>query len=208
MRSFWRLVRLVGICIAFAAAAVAIPTGGALIRPGPGGGGASAATADLVSAVKGPERQLISRGRRHPAVGRSAPSLDFRSIDGGPLPLSDAGRAVVLTFVSTACTDCVAALSTLSQLSASYFEEAYFAGVITAGGADDLARMLDEAGGTGLVLGAEDEPGGTQKTLGISSYPSTVVVGPKGTVDAVWSGLVPPNVLYKFLTAAYGLKRG
>jgi hypothetical protein len=195
------------IVAAFAGAAVAIPTGGALLRSAPGVE-ETAVTSDLLGDFRGPERQFIERARAAPAVGRTAPSLDFESIDGGPLPLSDAGRPVILVFANAGCERCTEALSSVSGVSTAYFDKIYFAAVAPGGQGNELRRMLDESGGTGLLLGAEDRSNRAQTALGVKVYPTIVIVGAKGTVDAVFTQPVPPNVLYKFLQAAYAIERG
>jgi hypothetical protein len=65
--------------------------------------------------------------------------------------------------------------------------------------------MLDESASSGLVLAGEDTENRLAGDLGIKKHPSTAIIGPDGTVSAIWSEPVPRDVFYVFLRTAYGL---
>jgi hypothetical protein len=203
-----RIARLLLICAAFAGAAAAIPTGGALRSSAPGTSATSRAdaTAELVGAFKGPDKQVVERGRAPELVGTTAPSLELRSFSGGSLPFTGADKPVVLSFVEPNCDECLRELAKLAALSVVYFQDVHIAAVAPAGKSADVSRMLDESASSGLILAGEDLKDRIKKDLKISKYPSTVIVGPDGTIDAMWSEPVPRDVFYVFLKTAYGLE--
>ena len=202
-----RVGRLVLVCVAFTGAAAAIPTGGALRSAAPGTSAASRAdaTAELLAEFKGADRQVVERGRSSDLVGTTAPSLELRSFSGGSLPFTGADKPVVLSFVEPDCDDCTRELAKLAALSVVSFQDLHIAAVAPAGKSAQVAQMLDESASSGLVLAGEDLSDRLSKNLKISRYPSTVIVGPNGTLDAIWSEPVPRDVFYVFLRTAYGL---
>jgi peroxiredoxin len=174
---------------------------------GPAAGSKSDEDAALLKAFDGPDRQLVARGRAAESVGKGAPSLDLKSFDGGDLPLTGAGRPVVLAFASRTCAGCGPELVKLASISVVYFKDIYVAVVAPPGDKTAVEKLIEDEGGTGLLLAGEDTSNRVAKALGVTKRPTTVVVGEKGVVDAMWSEPVPMNVLYAFLKAAYGLKK-
>jgi hypothetical protein len=202
-----RIVRLAVIGVVFAAAALAIPTGGVLKASGAGAPKADTDAA-LIGAFSGPDRQLVARGRAARGVG-TKPSLDLKDLSGGGLlPLTGAGRPVVLTFVEPDCASCGDEIAKLAVVSIVFLDSVYVAVAAPDGQGAAVMRMLDEQGGTGIVLAGEDTGGTVAKALGVTKRPTTIVVGTSGTLDAVWSEPVPLNDFYTFMSKAYGLKKG
>ena len=204
-----RLVRLVVVIAVFAAAAALIPTAGLLRTSGPASGTDRAgADASLLDAFRGADRQLVARGRASKDVGAAVPSLDMKDLaGGGELPLTDAGRPVILTFVEPGCPACGDEVSKLAAMSVVFLQDLYIAVAAPPGTGPDVQQMLDEQGGSGLVLAGEDVGGAVAKSLGVTKRPTTIVVGDKGTLDALWSEPVPLSVFYAFLNKAYGLRK-
>ena len=204
-----RLVRLAVVAAVFAAAAALIPTGGVLRASSVAGGGSPAdADAALLGAFSGTDRQLVARARSSEAVGTAAPSLDLKDLSSeGDLPLTDAGRPVILTFVEPDCAACPAEIAKLAALSVVFLDDAYVAVAAPPGGGAAVRRMLDEQGGTGLVLGGEDVRGTVADSVGVTKRPTTIVVSEDGVVDALFAEPVPLSLYYTFLNKAYGLRK-
>lgn len=200
-------MRLLALGLVFAGAAMAMPSTGILESVPGGAGSGSDTTTELVSSFSGPDRRLVARGRAAAAVGTTAPLLDYEGWSGAKLPLTGTERPVILLFAEPDCADCAPEIAKLSALSVVYFEDIYAVVSARAGTKTAVKRILDESSGGGLLLGGEDVGDLVAKGLGVKVRPSTAIIGPKGTVDAVWSEPVPLSVFYTFLQKAYGLKR-
>jgi hypothetical protein len=197
------IARLALVIAASVWAASAIPTGGALDTAPLSG---ADATNDLLDSFEGNERALVARGRAHEAVGSSAPKLRFRSFSGSTLELEGLERVNVLLFVEPECERCTRGALTLSTLSVVYYEDIYSFVISTDGGATDAAQLVEDAGGAGLIVGAEDTGDEVADAIGIDKRPTLVVVGPTGTFDAIWTEDVPLKTLYTFFETAYDFK--
>jgi thiol-disulfide isomerase/thioredoxin len=139
-------------------------------------------------------------------VGTAAPILEFRSFTGGTLALDGLGEAVVLGFLGADCERCLTEAQKLSVLSTVYYEDMVTAAISREGEGAAVQREIDDAAGTGLVLGGEDTGDAVARELGIKSIPTLVVIGPSGTIDAIFTEDVPLNVLYAFLKNAYSFE--
>ena len=164
--------------------------------------------AALLDAFDAADRAIVARGRRAPAVGVASPSLTFRSFSGGELTYDALERVIILAFVGPDCPRCSDAVQKLATLSVVYYEDLKALAVASAGSASEVAQTVIDTGGEGLVLGAEDLKNAVATGLKIKTRPTLVVVGPTGTVDALWTEDVPLNVLYGFLKAAYDIEGG
>lgn len=131
-------------------------------------------------------------------AGEPAPDVTLTLLDGSPLRLADLhGRVVVLNFWASWCEPC---RSEMPELQA-YWEAAQLAGeettIVGVGIRTDVdknARDFVETGGFTYPIGRDtntDQPGigPIESAFGVpSAYPSTVVIGPDGTVDGFQLG--------------------
>jgi peroxiredoxin len=131
-------------------------------------------------------------------TGEPAPDFTLTLLDGSSLHLADLrGQVVVLNFWASWCAPCREEMPELQA----YWEEAQRDGeetmIVGVGVRTDVnedARDLVEAGGFTYPIGRDtntDQPGigPIEAALGVpSAYPSTVVIGPEGTVDGFHLG--------------------
>jgi peroxiredoxin len=131
-------------------------------------------------------------------TGEPAPDFTLTLLDGSSLRLADLrGQVVVLNFWASWCAPCREEMPELQA----YWEEAQrdreettIVGVGVRTDVNQDARDLVEAGGFTYPIGRDtntDQPGigPIEAAFGVpSAYPSTVVIGPDGTVDGFHLG--------------------
>lgn len=128
------------------------------------------------------ERQTISEG----LIGRPAPAYALSGLDEGATVTSEErqGRAYVINLFASWCTPCRAEHPQLMLLAANGAEIVGVAYKDTPGAA---AGFLDELGDPFSVV-ALDPEGRFGLELGVVGVPETFVVGPDGTIRAVYRG--------------------
>ncbi|MQY12894.1 hypothetical protein SRB5_30330 [Streptomyces sp. RB5] len=127
-----------------------------------------------------------------PAVGSRLPAFTAVSVGGDEV--SDvrlAGRSAALTFLSTGCPACDAAVNDLPEFAERTGMDAEQLVVVIA--ADDEAQAAEMAGRlTGLATVVVEGPvGGISTRYGVSATPTTVLAGADGLVTYAQAGTNP-----------------
>lgn len=142
----------------------------------------------------------------HPAVGKRLPWLELQPLTGDPPPLSLEdlpGRVTLINFWGPWCGPCVVEFPHLKEIEQHFRSQADFRFVSVScsqqgGGTDE--HMADE---TTQFLNQQnanfptyrDSNGRTRRavyqTAGEMAYPSTLILGRDGTIQAMWVGYAP-----------------
>ena len=137
-----------------------------------------------------------------PQTGDAAPDFELPTPDGATLRLSDyRGRPVILNFWATWCGPCRLEMPEL-QRAQTEFDAASDDGpiVLTINQGDSAERVNDFFAEVGLTLAALlDGNGDVGTTYGAFFLPTTVMIGPDGTVTAVHRGMISRDQLNGYL---------
>lgn len=139
-----------------------------------------------------------------PQAGDPAPDFELATLDGQTARLSDyRGRPVILNFWATWCAPCRLEMPELQRAQAE-FDAASDSGpiVLTINEQDSAERVSEFFDEVGLTLTALlDSEGEVGTTYGAFFLPTTVIVGPDGTVAAVHRGMISRDQLDQYLGA-------
>ena len=129
---------------------------------------------------------------RNPDLPEQAPDFTLASIEGGEVQLSKLqGKTVVLNFWATWCGPCHSEIPTFSKFADSN-PDIVVLGIATDGDPSELRTAKQEMGISYTVLRTDPE---TYKAYDISVIPTTVVVGPDGSVEDVHVGVMSAKQL-------------
>jgi thiol-disulfide isomerase/thioredoxin len=124
---------------------------------------------------------------RAPDLPAAAPDFTLADLDGNTWRLSELrGRTVVLNFWATWCGPCRMEAPGLSSFAAAN-PDIPVLGIAVDGAPSALRKAARELGITYPVLPADEA---TRLAYGVSTLPTTVVVGPDGSVKAAHAGLM------------------
>ena len=124
---------------------------------------------------------------RAPSLPDQAPDFTLASLDGEPVALSALhGRTVVLNFWATWCGPCRLEAPQFSSF-AEANRDITVLGIAADGPASKLRRAREDLGITYPILLGDPQ---VLSAYGITTYPTTVVVGPDGDVRAAHTGLL------------------
>ncbi len=124
---------------------------------------------------------------RAPSLPDKAPDFTLSVLDGAPVQLSSLrGSTVVLNFWATWCGPCRLEAPSFSSFAAAN-PDIEVLGIAADGPEAKLRKAKADMGITYPVLLGDDE---TLTAYGITTYPTTVVVGPEGEVRAAHTGLL------------------
>lgn len=136
----------------------------------------------VVLATRDPASERVARS---PLVGKLAPNINGRTVDGEAFDLDRyAGRWVLVNFFATWCIPCQREHPELRAFAASH-EEAGDAAVVSVMFQDDpdrVRRFFDERGGNWPVV--EDVTGETILNYGVVGLPESFLIAPDGVVQA------------------------
>jgi peroxiredoxin len=143
-------------------------------------------TAQKVESLFGPSAEA----KRHPLLGKDAPSFELDNLDGKLVKLDDLKEkdVVILDFWATWCGPCVKALPIISSVAAEYKAKGVtFYAVNVAEDAETVSAFLKEKDLKVPVL--LDKEGKVAGLYGAEGIPQTVLIGKDGVVQVVHVGL-------------------
>ncbi len=124
---------------------------------------------------------------RAPELPRAAPDFALVDLDGGRHTLAELrGQTVVLNFWATWCGPCRMEVPGLSAFARAH-PDIPVLGIAVDGEPEALRKAAKELGIDYLVLRAD---AATREAYGVSTLPTTVIVGPDGTVRSAHAGLM------------------
>lgn len=131
--------------------------------------------------------------------GDMAPDFELVNLDGETVRLSDyAGRPVILNFWATWCAPCRVEMPELQRAHDAFGDEGPV--MLTINQEESAAQVGDFFNEIGLSLPALLDPKGkVGLAYGAFFLPTTVIVGPDGTVVAVHRGMISRDMLDQYL---------
>lgn len=142
---------------------------------------------------------LIGRPSGGPDLSEAAPPVDLTSLDGEPLRLTDQqGQTVVVNFWASWCGPCRNEVPEFSRFANDHPDIPVWGLAVDSGDKADVRRSAQQFGIDYTVAMSDDA---TVRAYGISAFPTTVIIGPRGTVEHVTVGAMS----YKQLERAVGL---
>ena len=137
-----------------------------------------------------------------PIVGRPAPEVEGRGLDGSTVRLSDLrGRWVVVNFFATWCVPCVREHPELLRFAARHDpSDVRVLAVVYDDQPEDVAAFFRERGGDWPVV----DDTGAKVDFGVRGVPESFLVGPEGTVRTRLIGGVTADGLDRLLRQAGG----
>ena len=124
---------------------------------------------------------------RAPELPEVAPDFELATLDGETVRLSDLrGRTVVINFWATWCGPCRVEIPQFSSFAEAH-PEVPVLGIATDGTPGELKAASKKLGITYPVLRAD---AATVRAYGVDTLPTTVIVGPEGTVAAAHAGIL------------------
>jgi thiol-disulfide isomerase/thioredoxin len=123
-------------------------------------------------------------------AGRTAPNVEVPLLGGGTFRMSDVvgTKVVVLNFFATWCGPCRQETPELVRFASKADPAVLMVGIDVGETPETVARFAKDLGITYAV--GLDVSRVAAESLGISSYPTTVVVGPDGKIDLYETGAV------------------
>ena len=135
----------------------------------------------------------------HPLLGKPAPRLVAKTLDGRPVNSSDAkDKVVVLDFWATWCEPCLAAVPVIKDVTKSYRDDVVFYAVNVGEEAKTIKRFVDENEWDLAVLVDPDES--IAEAFRADALPQTVIIGADGVIESVHVGFAGVEGLRQRLT--------
>lgn len=129
-------------------------------------------------------------GASSPLVGKPAPSMDWKMLNGESMSLADLqGKVVILDFWATWCGPCVGSLPTMMKVAEERHKSVVLIAVNQQETSDDIQGFL--ASRSWQLDVALDPDGTFGRRYGVQGIPHTVIIDPQGTVVDVHVGATP-----------------
>jgi len=151
---------------------------------------------DAVFAFDPPEGVELAKPPVQPAqddvklLGEPAPAIDIALLDGTEIDLAalKGKQVVILDFWATWCQPCRVAMPILEKVSGEFEDVTLYA--INVYEPEDTVRQFLEKTGLGMKV-ALDLKGAAANSYGVTAFPSTVLIGKDGSVQAFHQGVSP-----------------
>ncbi len=132
--------------------------------------------------------------------GEPAPAFELVNVAGGSTKLADyAGKTVVLNFWGSWCPPCVAEIPEFASWAEQNPDVPILGIAYNSGSGAKLAKDADRLGITWPVL---ESDAAVLSAYGVQVYPTTVVVGPDGTIKATAHGGIDAQGLAALVASA------
>ena len=132
--------------------------------------------------------------------GAPAPAFELRNATGGTAALADyAGKPVLLNFWGTWCGYCVQEIPAFARWSAKHPEVQILGLSVRSGSGKALADAATRLGITWPVLEAD---GSVLDAYGVDVFPTTVLIGADGSIQAVVQGALDEGRLDALVASA------
>jgi thiol-disulfide isomerase/thioredoxin len=131
-------------------------------------------------------------------AAEEVPDIALDRLDGeGQLSLADyRGQAVVVNFWGSWCGPCVDEMPDLQRVHASLGDDVAFVGVNVRDQRDNALELVEQTGVTYDL--ATDTDGALVRVLGVTTFPTTLIVLPDGSIaDASYTALSPERLCQK-----------
>lgn len=135
------------------------------------------------------------RSTDSPLIGKTAPALDGKALQGEPFDIGTTDRWLLVNFFATWCVPCVEEHPQLRKLAADGAEsgKVEVVSVVYGDEASDVRRFFDEKGGDWTVL--DSDQGRTALDWGVAKVPESFLVSPTGVVvERFQGGVVAKDV--------------
>lgn len=137
--------------------------------------------------------------RAEPLVGRIAPEIHGRTLDGERIDLvALRGRWVVVNFFAPWCTDCIVEQAALVALQRSVGTDVRLVSVVVDSPVEDVVAFVKRHDADWPFV--IDADGRTAVAYGQGKVPETYLIGPDSTIVAKYEGAITVGELEKVIT--------
>ena len=128
-----------------------------------------------------------------PQIPNTAPDFSLTTVDGDPISLSALrGRTVVINFWASWCGPCQQEVPAFNRFHKAHPEIPIIGLAVDSGNSSKVRKTAQQWGISYPVAVANNE---LQRTYDISTLPTTIVVGPDGTVADIHVGMMSERQL-------------
>jgi cytochrome c biogenesis protein CcmG, thiol:disulfide interchange protein DsbE len=151
--------------------------------------------------VLGTSEPAADRETGSPLLGRQAPPIEGRTVDGSTFDLADhSGGFVLVNMFATWCTPCIREHPELVEFQRRHPDDATVVSVVFDDSEDNVRRFFEENGGDWPVV--TDPDGRIALSYAVARVPESYLIAPDGTVVTKLAGGVTADGLDRLLTQA------
>ena len=138
---------------------------------------------------------LVGRPSGGPALSEAAPPIELASLDGAPLRLADQqGKTVVINFWANWCGPCRQEVPEFSRFANDHPDIPVWGLAVDSGDSTEVRRSAQQFG---IEYAVAVSDSATVSAYSINAFPTTVVIGPQGTVEHVTVGAMSYDQLMR-----------